>query len=91
MERAHKAPLREGVRRQGLHKERTLRVALRPDTPCPRTEVQHEEQADAAQEVRLRMRQRAAQEQGEHRAFKAPLAAQLHHEHLLGIDGLLLL
>ena len=99
VERPHPPPLREGVRRQGIHKEGTFRDALRPGhTPRPRNQGEHEEQADApvgqdhAQEkVCHRVHKRATEEQGEHRALETPLRTQLHHEHLFGPHGLLLL
>ena len=99
MERLHQAALREGVRRQGIYQEGVLRIPLREGhTPRARAQGQHEEQAHAhvgqnhAQEkVCHRMHQRTAQEQGQHRAFKASLRAQLHNEHLFGTHCILFL
>lgn len=99
VERVRQAPLRESVCRQGVYQERTLRVALRPrHTPRTRAEGKHEEQADAyvgqnhaPQEVRHRVYQRAAQEQGKPRALKAPVRPKLHNEHLFGSHCILFL
>ena len=99
VERLHQASLREGVLRQGIYQEGTLRDTLRPrNTPRARTQSQYEEQAHAhvgqnhAQEkVCHRMHQRAAQEQGEHRALKTPLCTQFYNEHLFGTHRILLL
>ena len=99
MEGVHKRALREGIRRQGVHQEGALREPFRQGHPSRAwPESQHEEQAHAnvgqdhaPQEVRHRVHQRPAQEQGKPCTFKTPLCAQLPRQPLLRAHGILFL
>lgn len=97
MERAVERPLRQGVRRQGVHLKRTFRGYVRQGhTHRARAQGQHEEQAHAhvgqnhaTQKVRHRVHKPPAQGQGQPCALKAQGIAQLHHQLLLRTHGLL--